>query len=400
MPYRKEHSVLATEGERYLLKWKQPALNWLIPRSLYEDVGPFCDEGIAYDTVYSHWMRLKNHPVICLTPSHVQNIGFLGAYATDDTTTCRDFMGEGTGDARLVRLGRAAHFTLKRLPGVLRHVLDDAATLIAPIRWGTEFVHEGRARNGESVAVYSFDDAERLGWDRSTAARRVDDMRKTGAANLPVLRTNRQGAPVWVEVPWRFSPNLREMTSLSLPRQAPGPETLFRELIGQLIPLHDRDIAHNKIRRDNIYVGEDDGKITLAWLGTEPSPGTDFLIQDTARTRAMLSGALNRWALESTREEYAARYLESLAPEVMQGLPATPASDVFSAAAVTALGMLPAIQTLGQMTEIHRRWAQGIFSELDPITDTGIRSIMKQCLESDPLRRPENARRVAELLDR
>ncbi len=400
MPYRKEHSVLLTRGERYLLKWKQPALNWLIPRSLYEDVGPFRDEGIAYDTVYSHWMRLKNHPVICLTPSHVQNIGFLGAYATDDTTTCRDFMGEGAGDPRLVRLGRAAQFSLKRLPGTLRQMLDDAATLVAPVRWGTEFVHEGRARNGESVAVFSFDDAVRLGWDRSVAARRVADMHKAGTANAPALRTNRQGDPIRVEVPWHFSPNLREIASLNLPLQPPEPEILFQELIDQLLPLHDRHIAHNKIRRDNIYLTDNDGGITLAWLGTEPCPGIDFSIQDRARTLAMLSSALNRWALEATREECAARYLESLAPEVMQGHPATPASDVFSAAAVAALGMSPPIGTLGQMTEIRYRWAQGIFSELDPISHPGIRSVMQQCLENDPLKRPGNARQVAQLLGR
>lgn len=401
MPYRKEHAVLMTQGERYLLKWKQPALNWLIPRDLYEDVGPFHDEGIAYDTVYSHWMRLKNHPVICMTPSHVQNIGLLGAYATDDTTTCRDFMGEGKGDSRLIRLGRSVHFTLRRLPDRLRHALDEAATPISPIRWGTEFVHEGMGHSGESVAMFSFDDAVRLGWDKHAAARRVIEVQQAGvpdAAAILALRTNRQGVPVWVEVRWRFAPNLRELATLDLPHRMPEPEAIFSALIRQLIPMHDKRVAHNKIRQDNVYLSDDGADIHLVWLGTEPCPGISFAEQDSALTVGMLSGALNRWALQETREACAARYLESVAPEVARGQPATPASDVFSAAAVVALGLCAPIKTLDQLAQIRHRWAQGVFTDLDQIKDAAARSVIKQCLATDPAMRPGNAHQAAQLL--
>lgn len=401
MPYRKEHTVIMTQGERYLLKWKQPALNWLIPRDLYDDVGPFRDEGIAYDTVYSHWMRLKNHPVICMTPSHVQNIGLLGAYATDDTTTCRDFMGEGMGDSRLTRLGRSVHFTLRRLPDRLRRALDEAATPVSPIRWGTEFVHEGMGHNGESIAMFSFDDAVRLGWDKHAAARRVIEVQQADvpdAAAILALRTNRQGDPVWVEVRWRFAPNLRELVTLDLPYRKPEPGAIFRAIIRQLIPLHDKRVAHNKIRQDNIYLADDGADIHLVWLGTEPCPGISFAEQSSARTVEMLSGALNRWALQETREECAARYLESVAPEVARGQPATPASDVYSAAAVVALGLYTPIRTLDQLAQIRRRWEQGVFSELDPIKDATARSVIKQCLATDPAARPKNARQSAQLL--
>ena len=102
MPFRAPHGILRTPGGTCLLKWKQPALNWLIPREVYQEVGPFTDEGIAYDTAYSHWLRLNGYSVICLTPSLVQNVGTFGAYSRDHSTTSDDFLGEGEGESGTV----------------------------------------------------------------------------------------------------------------------------------------------------------------------------------------------------------------------------------------------------------------------------------------------------------
>jgi hypothetical protein len=233
MPYRRPHAVLKTEDQTCLLKWKQPALNWLIPRDVYEDVGPFQDEGIAYDTVYSHWMRLKHYSVICLKPSYVQNIGLLGAYATDDTTTSRDFVGEGVGRSRIERWVDAVGYTARRVPDMARRCVDRAAHQVAPVRWGSEFVHEARARSGASVAMFSFEDAIRLGWDQGDAARRVREVQDAdpgGAAAIIDVRENRAGTPVWVECEWTFSPNLRELGALSLARPVPPPETIHQPM--------------------------------------------------------------------------------------------------------------------------------------------------------------------------
>lgn len=395
MPYRSAHSVLSTRGRRYLLKWKQPALNWLIPRDLYEEVGPFRDEGIAYDTVYSHWMRLRQYSVVCLTPSYVQNIGLLGAYATDDTTTSRDFVGEGGGRSVLARGYDAARYTWRRLPDVLRRQMDDAAHQVAPIRWGTEFVHEGITRDGASVAMFSFEDAVRLGWDKNTAARRVREMQQTGVAGVVALRHNRAGLPVWVECDWAFSPNLRELGTLNLPQRIVAPETVFQALIRQLLPLHGQNVVHNKIRQDNVYLRDDDSPVRLAWLGTEPRPGVDWAGQGRPRTVEMLSGALNRWALPALREGCAARYLESQAPEVMRGEPPSPQSDLFAAAAVAALSISDPIHTLDQMEHVRGRWAAGDFSGWAALADTRTRSLMAQCLASSPQARPDDAQQVA-----
>jgi len=243
MPYRSPFEEISAGGMRLLLKWKQPALNWLIPRNVYQAVGPFRDEGIAYDTVYSHWMRLKNYPIICMVPSYVQNIGLLGAYATDDTTTALDFVGASP----IERIQHAAGYHLRRFPDYLRHQFGQAAKMIAPVRWGTEFIHEGIRRDGAYVAIYTLDDTRRMGWELDRAAARVAQVAQayqdSGQGELsPVLRRNREGKPVWIECPWRFMPNLREMKGLELPKQ-PSPRTLLHALLDQLKLLHERAVT-------------------------------------------------------------------------------------------------------------------------------------------------------------
>lgn len=76
-----------------LLKERQMALNWFLPRSIYEKVGLFRASELAFDTDYANRMAVHKIPVICMKPSYVQNIGYLGAYQTDDTLTARDYVG-------------------------------------------------------------------------------------------------------------------------------------------------------------------------------------------------------------------------------------------------------------------------------------------------------------------
>lgn len=398
MPYRRPHAVLKSAGRTYLLKWKQPALNWLIPRDLYRDVGPFRDEGIAYDTVYSHWMRLKHYAVVCLAPSYVQNIGLLGAYATDDTTTSCDFVGEGAGRPRAAAWVDAARYHLRRVPARARRALDRTADRVAPVRWGSEFVHEGLARDGRSVAMYSFDDAARLGWDRQRAADRVDAVREAdpaGAAGIVALRRNRAGVPVWVECDWRFAPTLRERAALAL---APAPDggDVFIALLRQLAPLHAHGVAHNKLRQDNVYCAPD-GTVRLAWLGTEPCPG--IALGADAETEARLSGALNRWATPATRVACAVHYLESVAPEVLRGEAATPRADLFAAAAVAMLAAAPPVEGWAQWQQVRARWASGEASGTSTWSNPQAWAVAKRCLATDPHLRPADARAALAMID-
>jgi hypothetical protein len=93
VPFRKAYDRVALPTSEVLLKERQAALNWVLPRSVYERVGPFKDAGIAYDTEYCNRMAALRIPVICLRPSWVQNIGYFGAYQSGTTFTAPDFVG-------------------------------------------------------------------------------------------------------------------------------------------------------------------------------------------------------------------------------------------------------------------------------------------------------------------
>ncbi|NWG39424.1 MAG: glycosyltransferase [Hydrogenophilaceae bacterium] len=390
MPFRRHFETLSAGGSRLYLKWKQPALNWLIPRDLYEEVGPFRDEGIAYDTVFSHWMRLKGYPIFCMSPSHVQNIGLLGAYATDDTTTALDY----AGFSPLQRIQYQFGYHLRRIPEYLRHLTDSAAEIVWPVRWGTEFVHEGIRRDGSSVAVYSFDDAQRLGWNLEEAAKRVERVASTYATGkmphlTPQLFRNREGTPVRVQIPWHFMPNLREAVDFNLPKR-PAASELFTALMEQLAPLHEAGIAHNKIRPENIYVDQQTGSVKLMWLGVEPLPGVAYANMPKRELASSFSGALNRWARTDIREIFAERYLNYMAPEVMAGMPASPRSDIYSVAAVVLSFAQACIGRFEKPTgPINER--MGILKTELILEDSSLKTLLEKCLAQNPEHRPQDA---------
>ncbi len=93
VPFRPSLRALDLPTSEVLLKERQAALNWLLPREIYDDVGPFRDVGIAYDTDYCNRLAAHGFPVICLKPSYVQNIGYHGAYQSGDSFTAKDYVG-------------------------------------------------------------------------------------------------------------------------------------------------------------------------------------------------------------------------------------------------------------------------------------------------------------------
>jgi glycosyltransferase involved in cell wall biosynthesis len=92
-PFRPHYDTRKLPTSEVLLKQRQPALNWLVPRDVYEEVGPFRDTGVAFDTDYTNRLIELGLPVICMRPSYVQNIGYHGAYQNGDTVTAPDYVG-------------------------------------------------------------------------------------------------------------------------------------------------------------------------------------------------------------------------------------------------------------------------------------------------------------------
>jgi len=398
MPYRQPHATLSCGGRTLLLKWKQPALNWLIPKALYDDVGPFRDEGIAYDTVYSHWMRLKQYPVICMSPSFVQNIGLLGAYAVDDTTTSLDFVGTSQGS----RAVHALRFRLRRAPDFVRTKIDGAAKPVSPIRWGTEFVHEAVDAAGNALALFTLTDYQRLGWQKPAIAARAAELAKTPSIeSVRVLgpRFNRKGDPVQIESNWKFMANLHELGALNLLQIPWSGEAVFRSLLDQLAPLHANHVIHNKVRRDNVYWDPQVQRHVLAWLGTEPCPALPLGQQSDTEILAVLSGALNRWATLKTRQMFAIRYIETQSPEVMSGQSASVASDLFSAAAIAVLGTSTAMARLEDVRTMHENWARGNFGNAASTMSPSLLNALRRCLQADPADRPLSAEAVLTMLN-
>ena len=138
MPLRPHFRRMANGNRVYLLKRRQPALNWVIPNGILKAVGSFKDEGIAYDSVYSYRMRLFGYPIICIKPSFAQNIGLQGAYATDAATTAGDFIGEGEGASRREYLFNSMYFKAWRLYKFLKTQFRYGTQIHGPIRWGSE----------------------------------------------------------------------------------------------------------------------------------------------------------------------------------------------------------------------------------------------------------------------
>lgn len=92
-PRRPSYRAVKLPTSEVLLKERQMALNWLVPREVYDKVGPFRDAGVAYDTDYCNRMAELRIPVVCLKPSWVQNIGYHGAYQKDETLAAPDYVG-------------------------------------------------------------------------------------------------------------------------------------------------------------------------------------------------------------------------------------------------------------------------------------------------------------------
>jgi hypothetical protein len=356
MPFRRPYATVRTRSGTYLLKWKQPALNWLIPREVYNRTAKFADEGIAYDTAYSHWLRLRGYPIICVTPSYVQNVGTFGAYSRDKTTTAEDFIGEGDGDGAGTRVVRRAWGISSRWARSIRGLFDDVR-VVAPIRWGADMVYEGATRDGVCVALFAIDDATRIGWSAEAVAGRAAEVQRVhgkGPFGLRRVTRNSQGEPRTVECGWRFLPNLREWKRLSHGDAAIELRQWAGALAGELAAFHRAGVVHNKIRRDNVYLETDGNACHLAWFGLEP-PRTVFAA-DTGWAVEAFGHAVDKRAVSAIRERFAVSYCESIAPEIFAGQEPTARSDVFALGATLLFHLSEEASTFGELAKIRSTW--------------------------------------------
>ena len=319
---------------KYHLKWKQPATNWLIPRDVYEHVGPFRDEGIAFDTVYSHRMRLLGYSVICPVESYVQDIGLVGAYAVDNRLCADRFLGEGDGDPVWKRGLTWSRYHLSRIGRELRASRHRQPKILWPVRWGTDWLYEAVASDGSPVALWSTDQDVDRGWERSQVAVRAEQILRNqpdGPFALRRVHRSRHGDATLIESSWRTLPNLREAAEL-FPDQLPSPREMLQSIALQLIPFHRAGIGHGKVRPENLFFDAAGRSIHLAWLGPE-APRQGFDPMDAEQPRQLFGNAVDRRCRDSVRDTYAKRFMATLPPEHVRGGEPTCAADIYALAA-------------------------------------------------------------------
>ena len=158
-------------------------------------------------------------------------------------------------------------------------------------------------------------------------------------------------------------------------------------LVRDLIPLHEAGIVHNKIRQDNVYVGEGGKEFHLAWYGTEPPPRKKLLV-DKEWTINTLGRAVDKRANERIRERFANYYLEAVAPEVLEGEETSLRSDVFSVGAVVLLSLMnKEIWTFTQLHQLRGEWAGEEVSLKECTSWRNLRSILCRCVSLNPSNR-------------
>jgi glycosyltransferase involved in cell wall biosynthesis len=142
VPARPSYRSVRLPTSEVLLKERQMALNWLVPREVYEAVGPFRVTGLAYDHDYGLRLAALGLPVICLKPSYVQNIGYKGAYQSDDSLTATDYVGRLDWYLRLRDFGYSlrrhtvgrARTAVERMPnGWLKRGIVRCGRLLRPL---------------------------------------------------------------------------------------------------------------------------------------------------------------------------------------------------------------------------------------------------------------------------
>ncbi len=384
MPFRDSYATLLIKNKKYLLKWKQPALNWLVPMKIYRDVGPFKDEGIAYDTIYSHWMRLKHYPIVCLVPSYVQNIGLFGAYCKGQALTiARDFIDDNVIKRYIIKIS----YQIKQGRDLISRLTGFSSRIVAPIRWGNEFVYEGVSKHNKQIALSSPYDQVKLGWTLEELEKRCKEIlsvQKDSPVALFSIPKNLKGQLTWIEYKWEFMPTIREYKKFRLGFWPIDFKQLFMSLISQLEPLHSKGIVHNKIRLENIFVSTKykRNKYYLAWYGSELPAKKNF--NDNVLLLDYFGNYVSRWATKDIKEMFATRYIETVAPEVLEGKGVSLNSDVFSAAMVIYLLASEEVNSLNKLKVKRQEWMQGIVPNILKEYDEYFLKVLKKCIAFNP----------------
>ena len=241
-------------------------------------------------------------------------------------------------------------------------------------RGGMGTVYLAESGHGERAAVkvinldLAHDDAFRLRFRREVeSARRVRRF-----CTAPVLDAQLEGEPLYIVTEYVDGPNLDQFIRTSGPMRGSSLEHLAVGVATALTAIHGAGVIHRDLKPANVL---------LSSVGPR--------VIDFGIARALDSVA------EATRTGQFVGTPAYMAPEVIDGKPATAASDVFAWGCVVAYagtGQAPFAAPTVPAVMYQILHAEPALDGIDP----ALRELVEQALAKDPARRPT----AQELLDR
>ncbi len=223
-------------------------------------------------------------------------------------------------------------------------------------RVAIKYFDDNLARDPEFIGRYRADVERLRTLDAHHVARVFDYVEQPG-----------EGAAVVTELLDGVS--LREMIARKGPLSPPGALVAFKDMLLGLAAAHGRRVPHRDVKPDNMLVD-------VSGWGTL----TDFGV-----------------AVKADKQLAAAGAPAYLAPELWNGAPALPASDLYAATAVlyeAVTGKPPFTGRLGQLRAQH----ESAPVALDRV-DGPLRGLIKRGLAKNPADRPSSARSFLQWLD-
>jgi serine/threonine protein kinase len=237
---------------------------------------------------------------------------------------------------------------------------------------GTVYLAEGGQGERAAVKVINLDlahdDAFRLRFRREVeSARRVRRF-----CTAPVLDAQLEGEPLYIVTEYVDGPNLDQFIRTSGPMRGSSLEHLAVGVATALTAIHGAGVIHRDLKPANVL---------LSSVGPR--------VIDFGIARALDSVA------EATRTGQFIGTPAYMAPEVIEGKPATPASDVFAWGCVVAYagtGQAPFAAPTVPAVMYQIMHAEPALEGIDP----ALREVVERTLAKDPAQRPT----AQELLDR
>jgi serine/threonine protein kinase len=280
LPFRQHYETLRLSTSKVLLKWRQAASNWLLPREIYDKVGPFRDVGMAYDSDYTTRTRAYGFPIVCLAPSYVQNIGILGAYNNDWTNTAIDFVGERNRPAGSALVIHSFGQRVRRLlKGAKKDIKFGNYRIIAPLRAGCCWSYEAQNKAGASLVLKLLPLKNAANQD--AIERILGDSNRRRAITHPNLAKYFEGGceGEYLHVAFRYiqAPDLLSSVQFNGCFEYGKALPLLKQIASALAKLHEFNITHGNVRPGNVLIEQNKALLTDYGFGLHAIEKNNFV---------------------------------------------------------------------------------------------------------------------------